>query len=123
MMLIRLGLAIFSFRTLLTFLRSRRQAQSGQPALDQHSVKRAMWGIKVLTPYIPGVTCLTQALAALTLLENSAETVSVRIGVTKGAEGELKAHAWVESNGEVIIGHRNDLRSYRVLSRLEEVRQ
>jgi hypothetical protein len=45
---------------------------------------------------------------------------NLRIGVTKGPEGELKAHAWVESNGRIIIGQQKDLRSYTVLNRLEE---
>ena len=73
--------------------------------------------------YFPSASCLTQALATQVLLARRGQLSTLRIGVIKGADGELKAHAWVENNGKVIIGSRRNLRSYTVLNRLEEVRQ
>jgi hypothetical protein len=34
---------------------------------------------------------------------------SLRIGVAKGEAGKLEAHAWVESQGRIVIGGLRDL--------------
>ena len=54
--------------------------------------------------FVPGANCLTQALAAEALLRRHAYDPCLRIGVAKGAQDRLRAHAWVECGGEVVIG-------------------
>jgi hypothetical protein len=83
-------------------------------------VRRVASSVRRASRYVPAATCLTQALATQSLLAQRGQVSILRIGVTKGPEGELKAHAWVESNGRIIIGQQKDLRSYTVLHRLEE---
>ena len=54
--------------------------------------------------YIPGATCLPQALAAQVLLRHAGFRPKLRIGVAKADDGNLKAHAWVECRGKTVIG-------------------
>ncbi|MEJ2649821.1 MAG: lasso peptide biosynthesis B2 protein [Sedimentisphaerales bacterium] len=48
--------------------------------------------------------CLPQALAVYTMLKRHGESAQLQIGVRKDDRGDLKAHAWVENRGQVLIG-------------------
>jgi hypothetical protein len=105
-------------------VRSRATLSSGQPqAQDPKLVRKVASSIRRASRYVPAASCLTQAMAAQILLARRGQISTLSIGVTKGDGGELKAHAWVESKGRVIIGRREDLRNYAILNRLEEVNQ
>lgn len=49
-------------------------------------------------------SCFPQALVGEMLLERYGYPSTLRIGVIKSQSGELKAHAWVEKDGNVVIG-------------------
>jgi hypothetical protein len=49
-------------------------------------------------------SCFPQALVGKMLLERRGYSSKVRIGVIKDADGSLRAHAWVERDGVVVIG-------------------
>jgi hypothetical protein len=53
---------------------------------------------------VPRVTCLSQALATHILLVRSGYPAQVRIGVAKTDRGRLEAHAWVEGDGQILVG-------------------
>lgn len=67
---------------------------------------------------VPGAACLTQALAAQVLLERRGLPARVRVGVTRADGGQLLAHAWVESDGRIVLGG-TDLSGYTPLAALE----
>jgi hypothetical protein len=46
-------------------------------------------------------------------------TAKLRIGVAKDGRERLKAHAWVESQGKIVIGNMQDLSRYKALPTLE----
>jgi hypothetical protein len=50
-----------------------------------------------------GGTCLTNALAAQALLARYGYPATLRIGASR-QDGGFSAHAWVERNGQVVIG-------------------
>ncbi len=50
--------------------------------------------------------CLTQALALWGLLERHGYQSQLRIGVAREGAAQLKAHAWIEKDGRVLIGGR-----------------
>ena len=52
---------------------------------------------------MPRATWLTQALAVQFLLTLYSYPAVVHVGVTK-EEGLIQAHAWLESDGKVVIG-------------------
>ena len=39
----------------------------------------------------------------------------LRIGVAHSATGQLQAHAWIESEGKIVVGDLADLARYRPL--------
>jgi hypothetical protein len=54
---------------------------------------------------LPGTSsCLAQALAARTLLRRQGLPCEIRIGVNRTSHGGIEAHAWIESEGQVILG-------------------
>jgi hypothetical protein len=117
--IIRLGLWLLVFQTLQGLLLRVRWKSTGLSEADPLSLERIAWAIRVAGRYIPGVTCLVQALAAQVLLEQEGHPACLRIGVAKDKNGRLQAHAWTESGGKVVVGGGN-LSSYTLLSPAEK---
>ncbi|GAB3673276.1 lasso peptide biosynthesis B2 protein [Halopiger thermotolerans] len=66
--------------------------------------------------HLPGSRrCLVRSLTTETLLRLYAFTPDHRIGVTKGADGVVKAHSWLEFDGEILIGELENLSQYEPL--------
>jgi len=63
---------------------------------------------------VPAASCLTQALAAHLLLCRRGLTPQLHIGVAKDQRDRLIAHAWVESEGRIVVGG-TDLQRYTPL--------
>lgn len=78
-----------------------RQRKSGPPTLTREQVR---WAMAHAQRIIPGATCLPQALAAESLLARGGIDAEMQIGVMKTPAGQLTAHAWVESNGRIVVG-------------------
>ncbi|HWP47146.1 MAG TPA: lasso peptide biosynthesis B2 protein [Candidatus Limnocylindrales bacterium] len=112
---IRLGLWLLAFQTLQGLLLRIRWKSARLREADPLSLERIAWAIRVAGRYVPGVTCLIQALAAQVLLEQEGHPACLRIGVAKDKNGRLQAHAWTESGGKVVVGGGN-LSSYTLLS-------
>src|SRR5262249_30461555 len=75
-------------------------------------LKKVAWAVSSASRYVPSATCLTQALATYLLLGKSGQPVILYLGVFKSSTGSFKAHAWVESEGRVLIGYVDNLGSY-----------
>jgi hypothetical protein len=92
------------------------QAVPGRPA-DADAVKSAVRAVRAASRYFPGATCLVQALAGKLLLRLIGQPSHIEIGVCKPPDGRLRAHAWLISGGEVVLGQEPNLSRYsRVLS-------
>lgn len=99
---IRLGLWVLPFRYLQHLLdifgqRSVRWA-------SQVDIARIPWAVGVTSHHVPMATCLTQALSVQTLFRQRGIPCELRIGVAKDHRNQLTAHAWIEYEGQVIIG-------------------
>lgn len=96
----RLAVALLPWR-LVARLADRaasvRTGQTSQPA----------WRVAArtvrLSAYVPGASCLTQALAARVLLAWHGHASDVRFGVRRDGS-VLVAHAWLEHRGQVLVG-------------------
>jgi transglutaminase superfamily protein len=75
------------------------------PIRQDIPVERVVWAVRTAAAYIPRATCLTQALAAKYQLERSGRSGRIHIGVDK-KDGQFLAHAWLECEGETVIGGR-----------------
>jgi hypothetical protein len=87
------------------------------PAKGRVSVKHLVWAVQVVSRYLPGATCLTQAVALQALLVRSGHQSRVEIGVAKES-GRFKAHAWVVYRNEILVGG-PDIMRYAPLTTLE----
>lgn len=73
----------------------------------------------VASRYVPAASCLTQALAGQVLLNQHDAPALLRIGVAKNEQGTFQAHAWVESQGRILIGNSPELFRYTRLTEFE----
>lgn len=94
----RLALAAAPLRTLLGLL---DRLPAGGGAVPAEALGRS---VALAGRLIPGTTCLAQALAARALLRWHGHDGALRIGVARDAAGRLIAHAWLEREGQVLVG-------------------
>ena len=78
--LMRTGLWLLSFRKLIALV-SAVGPGCGQPMST--SPDRIGWAIRVASRYVPGATCLVQALTGLVLLEGAGLPAHFYIGVAR----------------------------------------
>ena len=77
--------------------------QSLSPEKVQLS-KKGSWAVRAASRYVPSATCLAQALTLQSLLSREGIRSDLAIGVARGDESGIAAHAWLEIDGMVIIG-------------------
>ncbi len=116
---VRLGLSLLDFRTFCRITGSAKRRLNRIRRGSRFSVDKILWAVEVAGRHIPAASCLTQALAADLLLARSGTPVSLRIGVLKNSEGRLDAHAWLESEGRIILGNRSNLSMFSVFPPVE----
>lgn len=82
----------------------------------QNQVVRAVRAVARHT--LGGKPCLVQAIAAQWMLRHTAHPSSLHLGVAKGKGESLKAHAWLERRGDIIIGGRSSPYLYAPVQRI-----
>jgi hypothetical protein len=70
---------------------------------------------------VPFATCLTQALAGGFLIRRAGSPAIIHFGVARGEAG-FKAHAWLESDGGILIGG-SEAAAYLPLTRASDARR
>ncbi len=98
---VRLALWIVPFarlRRVVAFLARPRLQR-----LSYYSAGQLSWAVRAVSQYVPGATCLTQALVLHIMLRQEGLPSRIRVGVSRDA-GHFEAHAWVESQDQVVIG-------------------
>lgn len=114
------------FWSLGTVIRGLRSAAKKLPTTDQISTERsrsrAAWAANAVgNRLLPKRPCLVKALVLqFFLLRLGDERAELHIGVARGEDGKLLAHAWVERNGKVIIGGTASPKEYTRFDRLNE---
>ena len=80
------------------------------------SIDKLVWAVNRSTYYMPGnAKCLARALTTEILMNQYGYDPKLCIGVAKEPAGELKAHAWIESEGKVIMGQLKELSMFKAL--------
>ena len=98
------------FGTVSQFLPCHRQPEAP---------KSVRWAVLTAGSRLPGTyDCLERALTGSTLLEASDFPHCLRFGVDTQSD-TFEAHAWVESNGDVLIGDVDDFGRFRALTERE----
>ena len=97
--MMRVALSLAGYR----WIRAR-MPHSG-PSPDGHYYARQLARrIERLAGFVPGASCLTQALALQWLLARGGHGSDLHIGVRRAGDGRFAAHAWVSCNGRVVLG-------------------
>jgi hypothetical protein len=100
---IRIGLMALPFATVRGIVSRRYRRLDDEPS--RPSLERVTWAIEVASRYVPGSSnCLVRALASEYILGRLGYPCELKIGVAKSGAGEFAAHAWLESEGRVVIG-------------------
>jgi len=102
---IRSALRLLPFRTV--YRAALRVGPAGpSTGIDHHSwqgqVTRAI--DRIGRGLLGDSACLTQALVALILFRRRGLPAELRMGVKKDDNGTLQAHAWLETQGAVVLG-------------------
>mgnify|MGYP006283364795 CR=1 FL=1 len=107
------ALRVLSLRRLVRWT-GRRATRPG--AADRPTVGRVAWAVHTAGRHLfPARPCLPQALAARLLLSGLGVATDLRIGVQKPEADALRAHAWVEVDGEVLVGGTDAPAEYHTL--------
>ena len=121
---IRTGLAVLPFRQMLQAVRraarprTGSRPRSGQPS--QFDKDLAVWAVETAgRRLLTRNPCLPQALAVLILFRRAGEDAELHMGVTRDEDGPFEAHAWIESDGKVVIGGDVPIESYTRLQGLD----
>jgi len=101
---IRLSLWIFPFKALNRWLCAFAATESDDRVTEWNVIDNVTAAVQMCSCYVPYASCLTQALAARTLLGLKGQNSQLKIGVGKDEDGKFMAHAWVEIDGKIIIG-------------------
>jgi hypothetical protein len=115
--LIAVGLKVFPFTTIRAFVNQYAKAISPSYEVD---AARLIWAVTTASRRAPlRATCLTEALAADAMLRRRGLECRLCLGVHTGglAADALHAHAWLERQGNVILGSVENLADYAELSR------
>lgn len=69
------------------------------------SPEKIAWAVATASRIVPrGGNCLVRALATGVVLNRHGYSSELKIGVMKPVGGGFEAHAWLESEGQVLIG-------------------
>jgi hypothetical protein len=101
---VRAALYLLSFVRLKDYL-ARRAAH--YPIRQNIQIAQLVWAVRTTAAYIPGASCLTQALAAKYQLARSGLCAGIHIGVAK-ENGQFLAHAWLECEHKTVLGGAGD---------------
>jgi len=105
--IVRLGLWVLPLQRILAYLKRLQLQTSEAPKSGENSEVSATqiaWAIRSVGRYLPGGgNCLVQSLAGQFMLARRGYASQLHIGAAR-EDGEFKAHAWVECQGQIIIG-------------------
>jgi hypothetical protein len=108
---IRLGLKLLPFHTLRGLVARVSRVNTEVQSVEQAYIDKIVWAVTVASPYLRAV-CLPQALATQVLLARYGYPTQLRIGFTRSKGGQMSAHAWVENQGQVVIGGAGNMARY-----------
>ena len=111
---IRVGMWVLPFKTLRCLVEGLHQP--GKPPQDVVVMtNKIVLATAAAGRFVPDATCLAQSLTAQVLLKRHGCPHEFRLGVAVEG-GKLMAHAWIESDGQVVLGMLPDLAKYTPLA-------
>jgi len=97
---VRLGLSLSSLeKTRRRLLPKTLTTSNTNPDLD-----RMAWSVRRTANLVPMATCLTRAQALQIMLARRGLPADLVLGVARSASKDFLAHAWIEKDGQILIG-------------------
>jgi len=116
---VRIWLWVAPYRPLHRMLHRLARTSFDSSLINRNYPDRAAWAVAAVSRRVPGArTCLVEALALEFLLLRHGFPVDLRLGVCRDEDGRMRAHAWVEHQGRVVIGAA-DMKKYTLLTTLK----
>ena len=100
---VRISLWLRSYKETRSRLEDRFTSQENKLE-NSVSAERIAYLVMAASKWVMSSTCLTRALVGEWLLKEAGFNPSLHIGVKKGEEKDFEAHAWLEMDGEKLIG-------------------
>jgi Transglutaminase-like superfamily len=94
----RIALSVLPWRTA-----SKLLAASGRRR-SYSSTDRLTWAIQSASRFVPRATCLAKAIALQALLARRGRVAILHLGVKTTRTAGFEAHAWLELDGQIILG-------------------
>lgn len=121
---IRVALHVFSFKRLQAVLDGSADPADHARTKSESYIDDVVWAVRALARRTLGdKPCLVQALAARWMLGREGFDTRLRIGVVKSPEKELLAHAWLDYEGDTVIGGRSSTSRFKPLEILRPVHE
>ncbi len=100
-----------------TTIRLMAPDQADASGADPQDVDFVVWAVRRAARRVPKGNCLPQALVARRMLAKRGLGCQTFVGALLEPDGSLLAHAWLERDGEVILGDLPDLNRFTPLRR------
>jgi len=117
LLLIRFGLAVLGYRRFHQFLaqHARSHAASTRQCFEQ--VEQIVWALSTAaTVVLNKKSCLPLALTAQFWLGRCGVPTNLRIGAMRDESGRIQAHAWIEQQGQIILGGSPSIGQYKLMT-------
>jgi hypothetical protein len=104
----RLAILILPFRRIAPFLgRNMAQSLETEDFANRELLDRISWAVTTASRHLPwDCLCLAQALAGKAMLKRRGVTSTLYLGLAKGEEASLLAHAWLRCGNRILTGER-----------------
>jgi hypothetical protein len=113
-------LRLVPFRFIRKSLARRLSTGVGRGPVNWAEIHKIVRSVNFFSRFHPFASCLSKALAALLLIKHNGEHAVLKIGVAKDDDQNFMAHAWLETNGRIVIGELPPTNTYTVLDTLSE---
>ncbi|QPC85010.1 lasso peptide biosynthesis B2 protein [Phototrophicus methaneseepsis] len=103
------------FRTAWRYLvKEEPPSASAQTTIPMQDIDSIAMVVELTSRKIPTSKCLARSLTMHQMLARRGLVIPIKIGVTHSETGALEAHAWVEYQGEVVLGYLENLADYKI---------
>ncbi len=108
-------LHLIPYASVRRWLTGRSPAPGSGGSTARHTMERIVWSILTVSRFVPGTTCLAQALVGARMLDREGYVAELHLGVAKKAGSSIVAHAWLESAGRIVLGGTSEAQHYTPL--------
>ena len=113
----RVRLHHMSFPLLIQQAESKSHRFLSKSKTTELTVNKLVWFFNRASDFVPGATCLVRSLAGKAVFSLYGYEPKLVIGVRKDSSNDLRSHAWLECDGQILVGNEGDIDQYRQIIR------